>query len=101
MTLILYFLAALGFAFVVGHSDISYGFRRVLNNAGGLAKWLLKLLECVGCTGFWTGVAWAIVTHSQFFVDSRIADAVLFGLATSGSNLILARIAGLTDSAQT
>jgi len=85
-----FLLAAFGFAYVVGHSRISDAARDWLWGRSELARWLVRLLECPGCLGVYQGFLWGLcVTHVQ------IQDAVVFGFAVCGSNIILARAAGI------
>lgn len=52
--------------------------------------WLLMLLECPACFGFWTGLA-----HGLFVQHSRALEALQLGLLTCTSNLLLGKWAGL------
>lgn len=98
-TLLLYFLAAFGFAFIVGHSKISLAFREWLAARGALGEWLASLLECPACLGFWIGIAAVFtgVIHVPLDVPfgPKWFAALLFACATSGSNLLASKWVGL------
>lgn len=123
MFLIIYFLAAFGFAFIVGFAKISVPFRQWLHDAvrfekepgflnstevrrplWGLQIWLLALLECPACLGFWIGVAVGCAERSlgviaAFGLSSwPVWLAVLFlALATSASNFIIGALTRLIE----
>lgn len=97
-----YFLAAFGLAYIIGHSKISLPFRQALDpgpkieSQGDVFRsWLLILLECPACLGFWIGLAAALY---QFPLPLALSDwefAVLLPLVTCSSNFILGRVTGL------
>lgn len=102
IALVLYLLAAFGFAFVVGHSKISLPLREALaNNARGFRLWLVALLECPGCLGWWTGAAvgwfWAgaVMSVAAPISLAQIGCSVLLAFATAASNLLLAKYVGM------
>lgn len=96
----LYLLAAFGVAFGVGHSELTYEFRKSLSKSNVLAQWFLKLLECPACVGWHCGWVWIAIGGVHFFgMSSTWHEALLLGFATCGSNLLLAKFAGLTDPA--
>lgn len=97
--LFLYFAAAFGFAFAVGHSEITYGFRLSLSKFEDhtLAWWFLKLLECPPCLGFWIGLisaASGLVVPPSF---SFLPGVFVLAFATVGVNLLLGRWTGLVE----
>lgn len=111
MTLfLLWTLAHFGLAYVVGHSVITLPFRtslwapnrEVLTLRDAQRVFLVTLLECPACFGFWAGGV-AIVFVAPFVGAVRSFPpyvlAPAFALATSGSNYLLARLAGLIPPA--
>ena len=95
ISLVVYSLTSFGFAWVIGFSKISYPIRLHLGeHKVFLNGWLLALMECVGCVGFHLG--WI----SYFFglAPKGISEWWVAGFFTAGSNLILAKFAGLLDS---
>ena len=93
-TLVVLAAAAFGLAYVVGHARISDGLRDwIASVPGGPAQWTVKLLECPGCVGWWTGFAWALARGMGWRM------AVLLGFATCGSNTFLALQCGLVRRA--
>lgn len=80
-------LAAYGLSWILGRSKITLGVRQWLDRADseGLspAGWMLALLECPACTGWWLGIAYGI----------RIgANPGLIALTVLTTNLILETI---------
>jgi hypothetical protein len=71
-------LAAMGLAWIVGHSAISLPLRTALHRR---SPFLVELLECPGCFGFWTGLAVGLVQDPWW--------ALPFALFTSATNTIL------------
>jgi len=106
----LYFLAAFGFAYVLGHSTITQSVRdrvalrcqshpstprlrpKVYLRPFGL---LLELIECPACLGFWIGFMTGIMEKLPPVSNPPWRDALIVGFATAGSNLLLAKFAGL------
>lgn len=119
----LYILAAFGFAFIVGYAKISLPLRAALAMAERESRgprgerivwelplveprrWLLDLLQCPACLGFWIGGAFALADPGLFGAVvalglDRLPMIVLvpiFGLATSASNFILGALTGLIE----
>ncbi len=88
---LLYVFAAFGFAYVVGHSVISRTAREALWEAGEVApitRWLVMLVECPACLGFWTGLVAGLVSGWR-------SRAILLAFFTSGTNLVLATFTGI------
>lgn len=94
VTWVLYFLAAFGFAFIVGHSWISLAFREwaALSEKG---LWFAKLLECPACLGFWIGLAAVLTGTVSVPFGPRWFAAIVLACATSGSNLLCSKWVGL------
>jgi len=98
-------LAAFGLAYIVGHSKISLSFRLLLGGRPAddptqyspparpeilplipvAGPWLVDLLECPACFGFWEGFI------GSFVLGQAFEAAVLAGCAVAGSNFILGR----------
>lgn len=97
LAVLLHFWSAFGFAYVVGHSHISLPFRDLLSRVAA-ARWLLILIECPACLGFWLGAVPAYFGHSLIpGLGAAALVALVVGLATCASNLLLARFAGLSE----
>lgn len=101
--LVLYFLSAFGFAFIVGHSKISLPFREwlapVVQVPGPqpffhLRAFLLALIECPACLGFWIGVI-VFATHIVTLPLPFWLGLSLLALSTCAVNLLLAKYVGL------
>lgn len=99
--LLLYSVASFGFAYILGHSGISLPARKLLDPGGstpnpGVAVrvLLLALIECPACLGFWTGLVSALWIFSVFPGHGWMG-VIGSALFTCGSNLLLARLAGL------
>lgn len=98
ISFVIYLLAAFGLAFVLGYSEVSFPFRSALSKSGALARWFLKLLECPGCVGVHIGWSWVMLGGAPFFgASSRWVEMGLLAFATCASNLLLARLAGLSE----
>lgn len=100
LAVVVYAIAAFGLAYIVGHAQISRRPRefaaRVVFGRAAVGEFFVDLLECPACFGFWTGlVAGALgVTPNA---PTGVAGALLFGLFTSGSNLLLALSVGIVQ----
>lgn len=141
IALALFFFAAFGFAFIVGHSKISLPFRiwvggitravdetasdewteRVREQLVKLGKdphwvsrplvpvlgpFLVALVECVGCLGWWTGAVVgalcpAFVQLAAPGIDELALSwwscGLILGLATSGVNMLLGKFVGMVE----
>lgn len=93
-SLSLHFSAAFGVAFVLGWSEISLPWRLMLARSGWLGRWLVALLECPACIGFHLG--WASLWLGMTQLPIEVRYGLLLAFATAASNLVLARIAGLS-----
>lgn len=114
MLLILFYsMVAFGVAYCIGASKISLMWRTPLAAAakvgaeagvkppqfvgGMIAFFLLTLIECPACTGFWLGVGFARLEAAREFLPGSLwTTAWLWGFWTVASNLILARLAGIS-----
>ena len=99
LELLLYTVASFGLAFVIGHSKISRPFRLLLGPTSDrqvVRHWLIMLLECPACLGFWFGLAYALATDFMFGFPLRGWGAILgLALYTCGANFLLAALSGL------
>lgn len=90
-----YTLAAFGLAFVLGHAKVSLGLRGFVHeNLGWIGRFLVELIECPACLGFWIGLCYGFLFHPPF-VPPGTHGVVVLALATAGSNFILGRKSGL------
>lgn len=104
LSLLLFFLASFGLAFVLGHSKITLPFRTWLGGAPdgnprpavpGLGPWIVMLLECPACLGFhfgWAVVVWGPPLGVPFTFWWAVA---VMSCATSAVNLLLAKHVGM------
>lgn len=118
--MITYMLAAFGLAYIVGHSAISLPIRLKLGGVpakfvpaekegdqpktipaipgafGPAGDFLVVLLECPACFGFWLGIgaAYAGVTFPDFPAIPHVWP-VMLGCLTAGINFILGRLTKL------
>lgn len=117
LDLVLYLLGAFGFAYIAGHSAISLPTRtwlggipaqyepvegkapRVVRYAvpgalGSFGEFLVALVECPACLGFWIGLA----SGNFLPVPGWLPPwgwVIWCGLLTSGSNFLLGRLTRL------
>ena len=90
LTLLVYTVSAFGLAYIVGHAQITLAFRAAWADTGKL-PWLLDLVECPACFGFWIGLATSIFWSSLFNAPFNI----MLPFYTSGANFLLGRLTGL------
>lgn len=94
-----YCFATFGLAFILGYSKIFEPFRAALWKAGPAGRFLVTLVECPGCLGWWVGVA-AVIFHFDPFGWPLTAWHVIYaGLFTSGTTMFLAMRSGLVPPA--
>lgn len=96
ITIAFFFLASIGAAYVVGVSEISYPIRFMLAKLWRPGRWLVALLECPVCFGVWWGLAMGWWLNPLGLSFPPIGTAIATALITAGSNLILARLSGLS-----
>lgn len=113
--LLCYTLACWGLSFTLAYTKISFPFRNALSWWAGAeqihlagdwrvmpaiirwaAKWLLALVECVACTGFWIGIATGAVGLHLGEIGSALAVPIL-GFYSLGTNAIIGRALRLID----
>lgn len=98
--LVTYLLAAFGLAYIAGHSKISITPRLILGGSKtieppipplipGFGPFVVDLIECPACLGFWEGLVYGWVMRGQFL------DGLWLGCVTSGSNFLLGRLTNL------
>ncbi len=96
--LVFYTLAAFGLAYVIGHSIATKAIREGLFTLGAPLpplRWLVWLVECPACFGFWIG--W--FTGLWFAWESPLGRQLLAAFAiacyTAGTNFVLGKLTGL------
>lgn len=107
-----YPIAAFGLAYIVGHSKISLPIRVWIDPVRevhtGVFKvgkfrrpreFVLMLLECPACFGFWTGLLTGLIAAPFVFVSLlwAVFAAIGLGLFTCGFNFLFGRLTGLVD----
>ena len=98
LPLFVWLLAAIGFAYIVGHSVISLPVRLYLagdDEAPGALPGLVALLECPACLGTWCGAIAGALAPQWFGASSSWLGFALGACATCGSNYLLGRATGL------
>jgi len=99
MNFLVYSVMAFALTWIIGDSKISLPFRMVIDPGeiktplDAARAWLLMLLECPGCLGFWLGIA-ALYFHVAPEFEWGFLGAIECGLFTAGACLLLARAAG-------
>jgi hypothetical protein len=91
-----YLLAAFGFSYIVGHSKISRPVRLALWDVGDhspILRYVVLLMECPACLGFWIGLITGIV--AVFAFDQHGFIPVALSLITTAANFLLGRMTGL------
>lgn len=97
LSLFVFTLASFGLAFVIGQSKISLPIRMVLEPesiltfSDSLRAWLLALMECPACLGFWFGLFYAWFVSPMFFPGPHSISIVGFGLYACGANFVLSQ----------
>lgn len=114
LVLLVYTFCAFGLAYCLGSSKISLLYRSPLASlaksglqdgakpkqmmGGAVASFFLTLIECPACTGFWIGVVFARTDIGRDLITGSLwITGWILGLWTVATNLILARLAGLTS----
>lgn len=96
--ILMYVVTVFGLAYVIGHSVITKRPRELLFEFGSVfppAVWLVLLLECPACLGFWTGLIIGLVWPASYIVILAPWPAVTLAFFTAGSNFLLGRATGL------
>ncbi len=99
ISLALYFLAAFGAAYIVGHSVISAPIRSFVG--GPIDKprayfgLVVALVECPACLGTWIGLAVGGLHPDLFLQSSSVTGALVAACATAGVNFIAGSMTGL------
>lgn len=103
-TCVFLLLGFFGASYIVGHSKISLTWRIILGGHVGspefqvlslkplipvVGPWLVELLECPACFGFWIGLIFALMGRATFSL------CLLTAFAVAGSNFILGRLTRL------
>jgi len=98
--LLIYVVAAFGFAYVVGHSVISKRAREITWGFGEAfppLRWIVLLLECPACCGFWIGLFVGLAGPAGYVEALAPIPALALAFFTAGSNLLLAVAVGITQ----
>ena len=97
--LVFYTVAAFGLSYIVGHSRISRGFRVWFANY--ISEWLVELVECPACFGFWLGLVLGSAMLGRGGLLPEVASslpwlvvAIAIGCYTSGAGYLLGRLTG-------
>lgn len=93
--ILIYSVASMGLAYIVGVSEISYPIRAWLARTPA-GRVLVALMECPVCAGTWAGAIFGAVLDPLHLQHGLIANLIVTALYTSGNNLILARVAGIS-----
>ena len=100
MSLLIYAITVFGFEYIVGRSVISQFPREIYADVfqkSNIALFLLALIECPACLGFWIGLIvalkWPLYAASLIASDS----VLLFAIFTSGTSLILGKLTRVMD----
>lgn len=110
--LLFYTVAAFGLAYIVGHSAISLPFRVLMDPGENLKSpaeaaraWILMLIECPACFGFWEGLFFGMLyaaadgpLYPREGALAKVLWAVGLALYTCGANFILARLTSLISA---
>lgn len=84
-------IAAFGTAYIAGHAKISLFIRQWLFDTKFKPfRYLVELIECPACLGFWLGVIGWLVRPNP-----TVSDALIAGCFVSGSNALLGFWSGL------
>lgn len=98
-SLVLYYLAAFGLAYIAGHSVISEPLRTFVGGTIDRPRpffgWIVSLVECPACFGTWIGALAGALDPSLFLQGSVLMGAGVGALTTCAINLLLGKRAGL------
>lgn len=101
-SLVLYYLAAFGLAYIAGHSVISEPLRTFVGGTIDRPRpffgWIVSLVECPACFGTWIGALAGALEPSLFLQGSVLMGAGVGALTTCAINLLLGKRAGLMPS---
>ena len=101
-SLVLYYLAAFGLAYIAGHSVISEPLRTFVGGTIDRPRpffgWIVSLVECPACFGTWIGALAGALDPSLFLQGSVLMGAGVGALTTCAINLLLGKRAGLMPS---
>lgn len=96
---LVYAFAAFGFAYIMGMAKVSFPIRSLLLRLSQWAwytrpfGWLVDLLQCPMCLGFWTGVVAAVRFDVSLVGLNAVSSAVVAGCVTAGTNALLFSLA--------
>lgn len=105
VSLTFYSISVFGFCWVIGASKITLPPRNLLNNLAApttrqkplrvVSSFLLSLVECPACLGFWVGLVVGFQICAQLGQPRLLAIAL--GFYTTGVNFLLGRATGLIE----
>ena len=101
LALAFYVLAVFGFCFAVGHAGVSQGVRESMAYwQRPLTDWLLALVQCPACLGFWVGLGTGAV-HPALVPFELVwpLAALALGFFTCGANYVLGVATGWISEA--
>jgi hypothetical protein len=92
---LVYSFVTFALAWIIGHSKITLDFRTWLARS----RFLIDLIECVGCLGFWCGLGayWLLGMRIWPSTGYHLADMAVAALYTCASNLIIGRFVGIVE----
>lgn len=93
--LVTLFLATFGLSYIVGRSKISLPVREALAALHrGPVDFLLELVECPACLGFWLGLAAALLGLTPVLTPWPALDVPAWGCVVCGAHYLLATATG-------
>lgn len=92
INILIYAIASIGFAYIVGQSEISFSIRMWLSTR---VPWFVRLIECPVCFGTWVGFFFGWWLNPLSLNMHPISIEIVTAAFTAGSNLLLARLAGI------
>ena len=102
--IVIYTVAYVGLAYIVGHSFITKGIRLSIWNLGpyndtnepkGFWQWAVTMLECPACFGTWFGFLFGLLMRYDGM--SRFDSAVVVSMFTAGVGVIFGCLTGMLE----
>jgi hypothetical protein len=82
-----YLMIVWGIYYAIGDSRISQPLRQAMKDQDHfIYQFVLELIECPACVGFWLGLIAGGLIWSQFETFPKLAQAIYLGLFTLGVN---------------
>jgi hypothetical protein len=99
IALFVFTFSAFGLAYVLGHSMITKAVREYLFDLAESyfppAKWLVLLVECPACLGFWIGFVSGLLGPTGYAEPLATVPPLALGCYVAGTNFVLGRATGL------